>query len=320
MTRIAARVFAAAAFAARASAAALVLLAATAAPVVGIGPVGANAAEPACATPPPLLSLEPTLNYVAAKLAKRGKLTILAMGSSSTEGVGASSPDTTYPSRLEAELRRRFPDINIRVINRGKGGEDAPDELVRLERDVIADDPDLVIWQVGTNAALRRLDPAIERDVLRRGIAVIKDSAADVVLMDLQYAPDVLASPAAATMEKLIAEVAERSRVGLFRRFEIMRHWLSDAPSAVGSSAAGSSAAGSSAAGSSAAWPAISPDGLHMTDRSYACLAASLADAIARNWRQYQAARASTGAVARLHGAPDSGPRGNGAPRLQPPT
>src|SRR6185312_9954610 len=110
------------------------------------------------------------LTYVAAKLAKRQTLTILAMGSSSTEGVGASSPAATYPSRLEAELRGRFPDSDIRVINRGKGGEDAPEELVRLERDVAIDDPDLVIWQIGTNAALRKIDPSVERDVLRRGI------------------------------------------------------------------------------------------------------------------------------------------------------
>ena len=217
-----------------------------------------------------------------------GKLTILAMGSSSTEGVGASSPAATYPSRLEAELRKRFPDTDIRVINRGKGGEDAPEEMVRLERDVVADDPDLVIWQIGTNAALRRLDPAVQRDVLRRGIALIKQSAADVVLMDLQYAPRVLASPASAAMEKLIAEVAERNRVGLFRRFEIMRHWLSDAP----------------AEGATA----ISADGLHMTDRSYACLASGLADAIAQNWRQYQAESSPAARLATVLGTVDSGP------------
>ena len=127
----------------------------------------------------------------------------------------------------------------------------------------------------------------IEREVLRRGIAVIKQSAADVVLMDLQYAPRVLASPAHAAMEKLITEIAERNRVGLFRRFEIMRHWLSAAPA-------------EAAPGGAA--PAISADGLHMTDRSYACLAAGLADAIARNWRQYQAQRAPAARLARLLG------------------
>src|SRR3954469_7612433 len=140
-------------------------------------PVGAGEAEPVCPNPPDLLSLHPALIYVGAKLAKHDRLTILAMGSSSTEGVGASSPAATYPSRLEAELRKRFPDTDIRVINRGKGGEDAPEEIVRLEHDIVADDPDLVIWQIGTNAALRRLDPAVQRDVLRRGIALIKESA-----------------------------------------------------------------------------------------------------------------------------------------------
>jgi lysophospholipase L1-like esterase len=210
------------------------------------------------------------------------------MGSSSTEGVGASSPAATYPSRLEAELRKRFPDTDIRVINRGKGGEDAPDEVVRLERDVVADDPDLVIWQIGTNAALRRLDPAVQRDTLRRGIALIKESGADVVLMDLQYAPRVLASPASVAMEKLIAEVAERNRVGLFRRFEIMRHWLSDTPAE--------------------AARAISADGLHMTDRSYACLASGLADAIAQNWQRYQAEASPAARLATVLGTVDSGP------------
>ena len=116
-------------------------------------PAGAGEVEPACPNPPALLSLHPALIYVAAKLATHGKLTILAMGSSSTAGAGASSPAATYPSRLEAELRKRFPDTDIRVINRGKGGEDAPEEMVRLEHDVVADDPDLVIWQIGTNAA-----------------------------------------------------------------------------------------------------------------------------------------------------------------------
>lgn len=282
-----------------------VLLLSVVAPPAGSGPTGAFAAEPACPTPPALLSIQPTLTYVAAKIAKREKLTILAMGSSSTQGIGASNPGATYPSRLEAELRQRFPDIEIRVINRGKGGEDAPEELVRLQRDVVTDDPDLVIWQIGTNAALRTVDPAVERDVLRRGIAVIKDSAADVVLMDLQYAPRVLAAPAAMTMEKLIAEVAERNRVGLFRRFDIMRHWLSAAPDAAAS--------------------AVAPDGLHMNDRSYACLAAGLADAIARNWQNYEAARSPAGVIgsgitAGLRRAPDSDARGNDGPRLQPPT
>ena len=238
--------------------------------------VPAFASEPvsACPTPAALLAIEPALTHVATKIAAGRKLTIVAIGSSSTQGIGASSPTLSYPGRLEAELRKRFPTLDIRVINRGRGGEDAPEELARFERDVIAEDPDLVIWQIGTNAVLRRLDTRTERDVLRQGIALIKESASDVLLMDMQYAPSVIARPAYLSMQKLIAEVAERNRVGLFRRFEIMRHWLaSERPEAV-----------------------IGPDGLHMTDRSYSCLASGLAEAITRNWQEYrqaQLARAS---------------------------
>lgn len=242
-----------------------------------LGDAGAEAASDGCPTPSALLAIRPALTHVAARLAGGEKLTIVAVGSSSTEGVGASAPAATYPSRLEAELRRRFPGIDIRVINRGKGGEDAPEELVRFEREVIAEDPDLVIWQIGTNAMLRRLDPATERDVLRRGIAQIKESASDVVLMDLQYAPIVVARPAYAAMQTLISEVAERNRVGLFRRFEIMRHWL----------------AGEQPGNA----PVIGPDGLHMTDRSYACLASGLAEAIARNWQEHRQAQTVRGSL-----------------------
>ena len=98
-------------------------------------------------------------------------------------------------------------------------------KLTRLGRDVIAEHPDLVIWQVGTNAVLRRDDLSADEQLISRGVASMKESGIDVVLMDLQYAPRVLARPASAEMERLIAEVARRTQVGLFRRFEIMKEW-----------------------------------------------------------------------------------------------
>jgi acyl-CoA thioesterase I len=233
---------------------------------------GAGAADPetqnaaaGCRAPPALMTIEPAEARIAARIERREPLTIVAVGSSSTQGVGASAPDLSYPSRLAAELKMRFPAIDIRVINRGKGGEDVSEELARLDRDVIAEHPELVIWQVGTNAVLRRDDLTTDRELIERGVAQLKASGSDVVLMDMQYAPRVLARPAYAEMEQLIAKVAERDAVGLFRRFEIMRYWQAaqqaDAPKMVG------------------------PDELHMTDRSYGCLAVELAEALARNWR-----------------------------------
>src|SRR5215472_7937379 len=115
-----------------------------------------------CAGPPGGLPIIAPLEHFAARINKGGPLTIVAVGSSSTSGVGASNPDLSYPSRLESMLRQVFPGLEISVVNRGRGGEDAPEELARLARDVVALKPDLAIWQVGTNAVLRRDDLAAD--------------------------------------------------------------------------------------------------------------------------------------------------------------
>jgi lysophospholipase L1-like esterase len=128
---------------------------------------------------------------------------------------------------------------------------------------VLAQHPDLVIWQIGTNAVLRRDDLAADAELLQRGVAQIKAAGADLVLMDLQYAPRVLARPAYAMMEQVIADTAERDRIGVFRRFAMMRYWQNEptlVPMTVGA------------------------DGLHMNDAGYRCLASTLADALVSNW------------------------------------
>jgi lysophospholipase L1-like esterase len=226
-------------------------------------PPGTNGI-PSCAVPPALSAIGATLDRSATRLGQQRPLTIVAMGSSSTLGVGASAPAMSYPSRLEGELRDRFPAVEIRVLNRGIGGQDVGEELNRLDRDVVAEHPDLVIWQVGTNAVLRRDDLTADEQLIRRGVSLMKEDGIDVVLMDLQYAQRILARPAWGEMERVIGEIAHSNQVGLFRRFEIMREWDHTqqlAPAAM-----------------------IGPDGLHMTDTSYGCLANQLAEALAWNW------------------------------------
>jgi len=241
-----------------------------------------------CAGPPGGLPIVAPLAHFAARIAHGGPLNIVAVGSSSTLGVGASSPDLAYPSRLEADLRARFPHLEIHVVNRGKGGEDAPEELARLPADVVALHPDLAIWQVGTNAVLRRDDLGADGEWMREGIDLMKRSGIDVVLMDLQLAPRITERRASPDMETLIADTADRERVGLFRRFALMQYWQSshaaDAPSMIG------------------------PDGLHMTDAGYGCLATDLAKALEANWRSEQKiaqrAHESTDSVAGLPAQP----------------
>jgi lysophospholipase L1-like esterase len=257
-------------------------------------PAIAGAGEsPLCAAPPGWSAIIPPLERFAARIDEGGPVTIVAVGSSSTSGVGASSPEMAYPNRLEAELKARFPRLDIRVLNRGKGGEDAPEELARLGRDVVDLKPDLAIWQVGTNAVLRRDDLAADGELMHEGVDLLKRSGIDVVLMDLQYAPRVLERPAYSVMEELVSETADREHVGLFRRFALMRYWQrtndADSPGMIGA------------------------DGLHMTDAGYGCLAADLAAALEANWRaETKLAHRGRGATAAVAGLPVPSPASRG--------
>jgi acyl-CoA thioesterase I len=195
------------------------------------------------------------------RLANGEPIKIVALGSSSTYGAGASTSAAAYPSRLAEELAKHFPGHEFTVLNRGVNGEEITDMLARLETAVIAERPDLVLWQVGTNSVLR--DIALQPHVaeLHEGLVRLKATGADVVLIDPQYAPRVIAKPTCDGMVSLIAATAKAEHVGIFHRFELMRHWY-DAEHLPFEAF-------------------VSQDGLHMNDWSYACLAKALGRAIA---------------------------------------
>ena len=91
-----------------------------------------------------------------ARAIRRGAaLVIVAIGSSSTQGVGASDQAHTYPALLAEELRRRWPRLAVTVVNKGVGGENAEQMLARFTRDVLPYHPQLVIWQTGSNSCSR---------------------------------------------------------------------------------------------------------------------------------------------------------------------
>ncbi|MCK1653267.1 SGNH/GDSL hydrolase family protein [Bradyrhizobium sp. 149] len=206
-----------------------------------------------------------SLPHVAGKLVAGQPVVIVAFGSSSTAGFGASSPEFNYPNRLAAQLRRHYPTADITVVNAGVGGEDAPEMMKRLQKEVIEVHPDLVIWQVGTNAVLRNLDPGDTAKLVEDGISRIQAAGgADIVLVDPQYSPAVnQRADSAGRMVKLLGKVAELRHVGIFPRFEVMRDWHEKQSIPVESF--------------------VIADGLHMNDWGYACFAQLLGDDIIRS-------------------------------------
>ena len=205
-----------------------------------------------------------SLPRVASKLVAGQPVVIVAFGSSSTQGWGSSSPNFSYPSRLLAQLKRQYPTADITVLNRGKGGEDAPEMMKRLQSAVLDASPDLVIWQVGTNAVLRGFDPTTTEKQIEEGIAQIQGAGSDVVLVDPQYSPRVNErGESAGRMVNLLHRVASLRHIGIFPRFEVMRDWHETQALPVETF--------------------VIADGLHMNEWGYACFAQLLGDDIIRS-------------------------------------
>jgi lysophospholipase L1-like esterase len=193
-----------------------------------------DASEPLSQPPPfayPLTNLAARL-----RLAERPPVKIVTLGSSTTAGEGNI---VAYPYRLEALLRAKYapqsqPHPMIDLLNRGIGGEEAPQEFARLEADVVAEQPSLVIWQVGTNAVWQPPDqhpPSLAKTIgaVQDGIALLRQACrTDIILMDPQYTPAMLTPEkiaATRAMVDAIAKLADEVKVNLFRRFALMRRW-----------------------------------------------------------------------------------------------
>src|SRR5205823_274936 len=110
----------------------------------------------------------------AHKLVSEAPITIVAIGSSSTAGVGASSVAASYPNRLAVELKQRFPNHSITVINRGVGGEEVGEMLKSFDSDVVVAKPDLVLWQFGTNSVIRDYKLSDHDTSIRDGLKKIR--------------------------------------------------------------------------------------------------------------------------------------------------
>jgi hypothetical protein len=186
---------------------------------------------PVVDSPKEFVSLEHPFPHLFAALHGRAPVRIVAMGSSSTAGRADVVP---YPYRLEMYLRaqyqERFPNLSIDVLNRGRGGEEAVEELPRFAKDIFAENPALVIWQVGTNAVFHNYDLKAVAAAIAEGLDLLRARPLDVLLIDPQYVTAMLDDKADASnwMVSSIADAAKAANVNLFRRWALMRHWHLD--------------------------------------------------------------------------------------------
>jgi acyl-CoA thioesterase I len=189
-------------------------------------------------------------------------LIIVALGSSSTAGVGASSKSAAYPAVLERELRHRLGS-KVRVLNRGVGGETVDRTAARIDVDVAPFHPTLVVWQTGTNDLLRSRSPRIFEKILAAGILRMRRSGIDVILMSPQYFPAGERRSNLNAYLRAIDRVGELYDVPVLHRHRIMAYWA--------------------ASGELTVRQMLARDLFHMSDDGYRCLGEVVADFILRH-------------------------------------
>ncbi len=190
-------------------------------------------------------------------------LRIVAFGSSSTEGIGATSPAKSYPAQLQAVLAQSMPHgAAIEVVNRGIGGEDVDDMVKRLDKDVIAAKPEIVIWQTGSNDPMRNVP--VDRFVAetRAGVQAMQKAGLQVIMMEPQWCPRLDATGDVDLFRDAIRKVAAEFNLTVIHRGDMMRRWVSE--------------------GRMTRTQMLAADGLHMSDLGYAELARAIAPEILR--------------------------------------
>lgn len=179
-----------------------------------------------CTVPNDVAEAVIALPHAAKGVEREKTLKIIALGSSSTLGSGASGAAASWPAQLELELRKHLPEVNVTVVNKGQMRQSVPDMLARLQRDVIDERPSLVIWEAGTYEAVRGVEPDLFATGLLSGVDKLGSAKADVILMDMQYARNTARlinfQPYAETM----ATIASMRDIYLFPRYDIMRRWV----------------------------------------------------------------------------------------------
>ena len=181
-----------------------------------------------CRAKPELLELGNSLPASRKAIAERQKLRIIALGSSSTSGYGVSNPAYAYPAQLKMGLDKALPGVDVDVINRGIDGLDVEEMAARMQTDMKENPASLVVWQTGTNAAIRQMPIDKFTRWLSNGLTLGRSLGADFVLMNLQYVPAVVAAPDKEDYKDVMAKVARDFGAGLFRRFDIMQSWYED--------------------------------------------------------------------------------------------
>ena len=224
-------------------------------------PIATHPLSAQCSVPANEIASPAPLPTLIKRLENQQPLRILAIGSSSTWGVGATSNRKNYPSQLEIMLERVLKGVPIEMINRGVSGETAGTTADRLRMEAALIKPDIVLWQVGTNDAVQRISVEQFERTVSKTVAVLKRKKIDVVLVGLQYTPKYARDEHYFAIREALKRVAADQNVLYVRRYQAMEY----------------------IAKTKASLQMMADDDFHLNDVGYQCMAEHIAQAVTAN-------------------------------------
>ncbi len=162
---------------------------------------------------------ESPLPTVAAALQQRESIRILAVGGSSARGAARGG----YTAMIEQFLERTVRGLDVEIVNRGFSGELAEAGAQRIKVEVGLTEPDLVLWQVGTNDALAYVPLDRLTAVIEETVRWLKEHKVDVVLVGLQYVDQMARDEHYQAVRQALREIAKKENVIVVRRYEAMK-------------------------------------------------------------------------------------------------
>jgi lysophospholipase L1-like esterase len=198
---------------------------------------------------------ESPLPHVTAALQNRKQIKILAIGASPVPSrrVQGSHGDTV--SRL---LKQAVKGLDVVMINRGVSGELSAQAAQRIKNEVALNEPDLVLWQVGTNDALAFVPLEEFENTVMETLTWLKEHKVDVVLVGLQYVDRMAVDDHYRALRDALRKIAAKENVMIVRRYEAQQ-FLARAESGGGG---------------------LVPDEFQRSEAGYVCLSQYMARAI----------------------------------------
>lgn len=171
-----------------------------------------------CQTPGIKIVLDRPLPNTLAALRDRKIIKILTIGASAS--VGMDTANGSYQDVIEEMLEKTISGLDVQIIDRGISGELARDAAERMKTEVALTEPDLVLWQVGTNDALAQIPVEEFNETVTSTIHWLKERHLDVALVGLQYIRNMRNDPHYQAIRAALANITETEKILRISRYE----------------------------------------------------------------------------------------------------